>query len=143
MAGRQLPRRRPRAWPRAIHRELPEPVVEGALLENLCWQYWSLRESAEPRWPSEHRSRVPYESRWAPYVRTHEPGQGQLPEGSIRPRGLCLLTRPAAPPSQCSRYVADTPLCGARQPSGTLPPLPTVWLSFRVMPSMRSAAELN
>src|SRR5262249_57063762 len=33
------------------------------------------------------RSRVPYESRWAPYVRAHEPGQGQLPSGSIRPRG--------------------------------------------------------
>src|SRR5215475_12364891 len=43
--------------------------------------------SAEPRWPSELRSRVPYESRWAPYVRAHEPGQGQLPSGSIRPRG--------------------------------------------------------
>ena len=27
----------------------------------------------------ERRSRVPYESRWAPYVRAHEPGQGQLP----------------------------------------------------------------
>ncbi len=36
-------------------------------------------KSAEPRWPLEHRSRVPYESRWAPYVRAHEPGQGQLP----------------------------------------------------------------
>src|SRR5262249_39413563 len=82
--------------------------------------------SAEPRWPLEHRSRVPYESRWAPYDRTHEPGQGQLPEGSIRPRGLCLLTRPAAPPAQCSRYVAHTPLCGICQPIGTLPPLPTV-----------------
>src|SRR4051794_24773779 len=30
---------------------------------------------------------VPYESRWAPYVRIHGPGQGQFPEGSIRPRG--------------------------------------------------------
>src|SRR5262245_56901351 len=44
-------------------------------------------KSAEPRWPQELRSRVPYESRWAPYVRAHEPGQGQLPSGSIRPRG--------------------------------------------------------
>src|SRR6266545_2547399 len=35
--------------------------------------------SAEPQWPLERRSRVPYESRWAPYVRAHEPGQGQLP----------------------------------------------------------------
>jgi len=30
---------------------------------------------------------VPYESRWAPYVRIHGPGQGQFPKGSIRPRG--------------------------------------------------------
>src|ERR1044071_2816711 len=30
---------------------------------------------------------VPYESRWAPYVRAHGPGQGQFPKGSIRPRG--------------------------------------------------------
>src|SRR4051812_36051045 len=30
---------------------------------------------------------VPYESRWAPYDRIHGPGQGQFPEGSIRPRG--------------------------------------------------------
>src|SRR5579872_3409221 len=30
---------------------------------------------------------VPYESRWAPYVRVHGPGQGQFPKGSIRPRG--------------------------------------------------------
>src|SRR5215467_15855233 len=43
--------------------------------------------SAEPLEPSVRRSRVPYESRWAPYVRAHEPGQGQLPSGSIRPRG--------------------------------------------------------
>src|SRR5476651_184217 len=30
---------------------------------------------------------VPYESRWAPCSQVHEPGQGQFPEGSIRPRG--------------------------------------------------------
>ncbi len=30
---------------------------------------------------------VPYESRWAPCDRIHGPGQGQFPEGSIRPRG--------------------------------------------------------
>ena len=47
----------------------------------------SLKGKCGPRWPSERRSRVPYESRWAPYVRAHEPGQGQLPSGSIRPRG--------------------------------------------------------
>src|SRR3979411_1021288 len=44
---------------------------------------------------------VPYESRWAPYDRIHGPGQGQFPEGSIRPRGLWLLTRNAASPDQC------------------------------------------
>src|SRR5262245_12559601 len=38
-----------------------------------------VKSSAEPQRPLERRSRVPYESRWAPYVRTHEPGQGQLP----------------------------------------------------------------
>ena len=36
-------------------------------------------ESAEPQWPLERRSQVPYESRWAPCARAHEPGQGQLP----------------------------------------------------------------
>jgi hypothetical protein len=36
-------------------------------------------ESAKPQWPLEARSRVPYESRWAPCVRTHGSGQGQLP----------------------------------------------------------------
>src|SRR5665213_1218587 len=30
---------------------------------------------------------VPYESRWAPCDQVHGPGQGQFPEGSIRPRG--------------------------------------------------------
>src|SRR5262249_1829804 len=40
---------------------------------------FAIVNSAEPRWPLEHRSRVPYESRWGPYDRTHEPGQGQLP----------------------------------------------------------------
>ena len=43
---------------------------------------------AEPRRPLEHRSRVPYTSRWAPCDRAHEPGQGQLPKRSIRPREL-------------------------------------------------------
>ena len=46
------------------------------------------RLGAEPRRPVEHRSRVPYTSRWAPCDRAHEPGQGQLPKRSIRPREL-------------------------------------------------------
>ena len=38
-----------------------------------------------------------YKCRWAPYVKTHEPKQGQLPSGSIRPRALFSVTRRAAP----------------------------------------------
>src|SRR6266704_1245792 len=45
-------------------------------------------------WPPDDRLQrviqypgVPYESRWAPCDRIHGPGQGQFPEGSIRPRG--------------------------------------------------------
>jgi hypothetical protein len=43
---------------------------------------------------------VPYESRWAPYVRVHGPGQGQFPKGSIRPRGYMApdARRSFAPP---------------------------------------------
>src|SRR5947208_15025124 len=52
---------------------------------------------------------VPYESRWAPYDRIHGPGQGQFPEGSIRPRGLWLLTRNAASPDQCNYDTAGQP----------------------------------
>src|SRR5437016_11534523 len=52
---------------------------------------------------------VPYESRWAPYDRIHGPGQGQFPEGSIRPRGLWLLTRNAASQNQCNHDTARPP----------------------------------
>src|SRR5436190_4375477 len=43
---------------------------------------------------------VPYESRWAPCDRIHGPGQGQFPEGSIRPRGYMApdARRSFAPP---------------------------------------------
>src|SRR5713226_7272720 len=70
--------------------------------------------SAEPRWPWEHRSRVPYTCRWAPYARAHEPGQGQLPLGSIRPRGYGSA-RTAQPRAtnvvgrKVRRYRAGTP----------------------------------
>ncbi|CCD99080.1 hypothetical protein BRAS3809_2440002 [Bradyrhizobium sp. STM 3809] len=40
---------------------------------------------------------VPYESRWAPYVRVHGPGQGQFPKGSIRPRGYVGSGRASQP----------------------------------------------
>ena len=58
----------------------------------------SAKERKMPRWPSKRMiPRGPYESRWAPCVRGHGPGQGQLPCGSYRPRGTyVLLTHPAA-----------------------------------------------
>ena len=62
-----------------------KPVTTGTLSSAI--QIIEPGESAEPHRPLEHRSRVPYESRWAPYVRAHGPGQVQLPLGSIRPRG--------------------------------------------------------
>src|SRR5215467_5405232 len=58
------------------------------------------------------RSRVPYESRWAPYVRAHEPGQGQLPSGSIRPRGYDSV----APRSPAAANLIIRPAC--RQHAG-------------------------
>jgi hypothetical protein len=39
--------------------------------------------------------------RWAPYVRTHESGQGQLPLDQLRPQGLRILSRGA----DRSRYI--------------------------------------
>ena len=56
------------------------------------------------------RSRVPYESRWAPCVRTHEPGQGQLPVEIDKAPGIMLLTHPAAPPANVSaRHASSAP----------------------------------
>src|SRR4051812_28469801 len=31
-----------------------------------------------------------YESRWAPCIQTHEPGQGQLPKDRVWPRGFIV-----------------------------------------------------
>src|SRR6201989_1601731 len=57
---------------------------------------------------------VPYESRWAPYVRIHGPGQGQFPKGSIRPRGYVGSRRATQPrESQCSNDGAPPPAAGA------------------------------
>ena len=50
---------------------------------------------------------VPYESRWAPYVRIHGPGQGQFPKGSIRPRGYMA---PDARRSLANTNVATKPI---------------------------------
>src|SRR4029079_18693916 len=85
---------------------------------------------------------VPYESRWAPYDRIHGPGQGQFPEGSIRPRGYWLLTRNAASQGQCNYDAAGPPaLRRSRQPIATPPPM--VRFSICVVFSMRSAAALS
>ena len=40
------------------------------------------------------RSRWPYKCRWAPFIRGHDPGQGQLPCGSYRPPGHCSRRTP-------------------------------------------------
>jgi hypothetical protein len=39
--------------------------------------------------------------RWAPFAQVHGQEQGQLPLGSIRPRGYEIHTNPAAPPLLC------------------------------------------
>src|SRR6478736_4030841 len=52
---------------------------------------------------------VPYESRWAPYVRIHGPGQGQFPKGSIRPRGYM------APDARRSLAGVNVATMGARR----------------------------
>ena len=35
--------------------------------------------------------------RWAPYIRNHGPGQGQLPMRTLRPLGIAYLTHEAVP----------------------------------------------
>src|SRR5262249_48898238 len=103
-------------------------------------------KSAEPRWPSELRSRVPYESRWVPYARAHEPGQGQLPLGSIRPRGY---DSKRTPQSRSGNVIGSVAVCHG---TGTLCPpgycgaalvSAIAWLSRFVRLSIRSAAELS
>src|SRR5262249_7868879 len=47
------------------------------------------RSRLDPAWSLQ-------ECRWAPYVRGHDPGQGQLPCESYRPPGQLLETHPAA-----------------------------------------------
>ena len=61
---------------------------------------------------------VPYESRWAPCDQVHGPGQGQFPEGSIRPRGYmapdarrsfaCQCNHGPKPPALTHRPAAPT-----------------------------------
>jgi hypothetical protein len=57
---------------------LDSPLSRGMTKERKC----EAADAVEALDPG-----VPYESRWAPYVRIHGPGQGQFPKGSIRPRG--------------------------------------------------------
>ena len=54
-------------------------IMNGKQHENISAKPRDAVEALDPG--------VPYESRWAPYVRIHGPGQGQFPKGSIRPRG--------------------------------------------------------
>src|SRR5262249_41555728 len=82
----------------------------------------AIHNNAEPLEPLGRRSRVPYESRWAPYVRAHEPGQGQLPSGSIRPRGYGS-ERTSQP--RIANVVRMRPWRHSAHPIGT-PPSPTV-----------------
>src|SRR5581483_1149410 len=61
-----------------------------------------IEEVAEPPEPFERRSRVvPTRCRWAPFVRDHGLGQGQLPCESYRPPGRCSN----APRSPARRYL--------------------------------------
>ena len=56
------------------------------------------RQWAEPHEPCGRRSRVvPTRCRWAPCVRGHGPGQGQLPCGSYRPPGRSAPRRTPQP----------------------------------------------
>src|SRR3979409_76277 len=86
---------------------------------------------------------VPYESRWAPYDRIHGPGQGQFPEGSIRPRGYMAPDgrRSFAPPME--PHLSQTASVNADdgQPIATPPPM--VRFRICVVFSMRSAAEFS
>ena len=74
---------------------------------------------------------VPYESRWAPYVRVHGPGQGQFPKGSIRPRG-CMAPdarhslagdNVIAIPRECQSGVGRTSLRSRPREGGDPEPL--------------------
>ena len=58
---------------------------------------------------------VPWDqSRWAPYVRIHGPGQGQFPKGSIRPRGYMAPGCHELRETKCNQ-VAKSPAAAAEQ----------------------------
>eukprot|EP01025_Chloroclados_australasicus_P041839 TRINITY_DN44634_c0_g1_i1.p3 TRINITY_DN44634_c0_g1~~TRINITY_DN44634_c0_g1_i1.p3 ORF type:complete len:116 (+),score=8.26 TRINITY_DN44634_c0_g1_i1:2-349(+) len=73
--------------------------------------------------------------RWAPYAPAHEPAQGQLPEGSIRPREQQIrrTTQPAAALYR-GRIARPPALCLSAQP------LPAGRASLAASISMRPAA---
>ena len=52
--------------------------------------------------------------RWAPFAQVHGQGQGQLPLGSIRPRGFIVLTHPAAPQPRLGRRARNCQPCRGR-----------------------------
>src|ERR1700761_9510925 len=95
---------------------------------------------------------VPYESRWAPYVRVHGPGQGQFPKGSIRPRGYmdpdarcslaCAMQSSFGQPASTKVYpcTADAGCFYPRSPQRIAMPPPTVRFSTALVFSIRSAA---
>jgi hypothetical protein len=76
------------------------------------------RSRLDPAWSLQ-------ECRWAPYVRGHDPGQGQLPCESYRPPGQLLETHPAA-------LLADTYVLFAKNQS--------TWRRERA-PAARTAAR--
>ena len=70
------------------NRNVPLPCLRGA-----AW----FERMTEPRKPLGTLIPLgPYKRRWAPSDRDHGPGQGQLPNGNYRPRGLMSLTHFAA-----------------------------------------------
>src|SRR5690349_3409864 len=66
-------------WARRIRRQCTEELGKQTHRQKQKCEAANAVEALDPG--------VPYESRWAPYVRIHGPGQGQFPKGSIRPRG--------------------------------------------------------
>ncbi len=66
--------------------------------EGRCRAAWAVG-ACEPAWP--------YKCRWAPFVRDHGPGQGQLPCGSYRPLGRIAPDAPRSPAEVNLRRVRE------------------------------------
>jgi hypothetical protein len=78
------------------------------------------RSRLDPAWSLQ-------ECRWAPCVRGHDPGQGQLPCESYRPPGQLLETHPAALLAHTYVLFAKNQSTSGREgpvrPAGQLPPI--------------------